>query len=233
MSYYGWIILGTIAGPLILSFDKKVAFYKLWKYLFLAELIVGIPFLLWDEYFATMEIWGFTPKYLLGIYAGHLPLEEICFFIVAPYGCVFIHQCLKAYFPDLKLENYGKVFAFAFVLSGLVLAMANLTKWYTMTACSLSSVLLIGIAFQYKAKWFGLFALSFTVSMIPFLVVNGLLTGFATPEPVVWYNDAHNIGFRIGTIPFEDLYYNMCMLLPTVALFEYFQKKSATKKAAL
>ncbi|MFN6084533.1 MAG: lycopene cyclase domain-containing protein, partial [Fluviicola sp.] len=47
------------------------------------------------------------------------------------------------------------------------------------------------------------------------------------------YNESHNIGFRIGTIPFEDLYYNMCMLLPTVALFEYFHKKSATKKAAL
>ncbi|MFN6085182.1 MAG: lycopene cyclase domain-containing protein, partial [Fluviicola sp.] len=192
MSFYAWIILGTIAGPFLLSFDKKVAFYKLWKHLFLAELIVGIPFLIWDEYFTVLEVWGFNSKYLTGIFVGHLPLEEVCFFIVAPYGCVFIHQCIKAYFPNLKLENYGKVFAFTFILSGLVLAMMNLTKWYTMTACSLSSILLIGIAFQLKAKWFGLFALSFTVSMIPFLVVNGLLTGFATPEPVVWYNESHN-----------------------------------------
>ncbi len=231
MSFYAWIILGTIAGPFLLSFDKKVTFYKSWKPLFISLLLVGIPFLLWDEYFTVKEVWGFNKDYLLGFFVGHLPIEEVCFFIVAPYGCVFIHQCLKSYFPNLRLDNYGKVFAFVFILSGLVLAFLHMNNWYTLTACSISAILLIGAAFQFKFKWFGNFALSYTISLIPFLVVNGLLTGVATENPVVWYNENHIIGFRITTIPFEDLYYNMCMLLPVVGFFEAL-KKRLEKQAA-
>jgi hypothetical protein len=35
-----------------------------------------------------------------------------------------------------------------------------------------------------------------------------------TPEPIVWYNEEHIIGWRIVTIPVEDLFYNYSMLLP-------------------
>ena len=77
MSYYFWILLGTIAGPFLLSFDKKVHFYTHWKSFLIATVIVATGFLIWDEYFTQLKVWGFTPKYLSGIYFGHLPLEEV------------------------------------------------------------------------------------------------------------------------------------------------------------
>jgi lycopene cyclase domain-containing protein len=225
MSWYLWIIVGTILGPLVLSFDQKVHFYTYWKSVLVGIVVVGIFFLLWDEYFTELEVWGFNPKYVTGIYWGKLPLEECLFFVVVPYACLFIHEVLKAYFPNMKTELLGKAFGFAFALSGLFFAMEHLKQWYTMTACSFSSILIIGFAFRAKVSWFGSFAFTYLVTLVPFLVVNGLLTGSATPEPIVWYNNDHFMGIRIGTIPIEDLYYNMCMLLPIVAIHELLIKK--------
>ena len=56
MSYYSWILLGTIAGPLLLSFDKKVHFYTHWKSFATATIIVASGFLIWDEYFTQLKV---------------------------------------------------------------------------------------------------------------------------------------------------------------------------------
>lgn len=233
MSWYLWVIVATVAGPIILSFDKKVHFYTYWKSVLTAILCIGIIFLLWDEYFTAKEVWGFNRQYLTGIYFGHLPLEECLFFLVVPYACLFIHEVLKAYFPNVKTDLLGKAFGFAFALSGLVLAIGHLKQWYTMTACSFSAVLIIGFAFRAKVKWFGSFALTYLVALVPFLIVNGILTGSVTPDPIVWYNEEHMIGIRIGTIPLEDLYYNMCLLLPIVAIHEAWLKKKTASSLRL
>lgn len=225
MSLYAWVIIGTIAGPFALSFDKKVAFYKTWKALFPALLLVGTTFLMWDEFFTVNDVWGFTSAYNSGIYIAHLPLEECLFFLVVPYSCVFIHACLKAYFPTFNPVVVGRYFAFTLALSGFYFGAMNSERWYTATACFGAAILITGTYFVAKVEWFNRFALTFLIALIPFLIVNGILTGSITPEPVVWYNEDHIIGWRISTIPFEDIYYNLCMLLPIVWLYEWGLKR--------
>jgi len=225
MSLYLWIILGSIIGPFFLSFDKKVHFYSYWKALFPAIILVAIGFLCWDEYFTELEIWGFTPAYLSGIYFGKLPLEECLFFLVVPYACVFVYEVIKAYFPKRKTAVLARLFSFLMVFSGMYLGIMYLDNWYTASACILSSMLILGLYFVGKAPWFGDFALTFFVVLIPFLIVNGILTGMFTEEPVVWYNSDHIIGFRIVTIPLEDIYYNLCMLLPIIAIYEWLKTR--------
>lgn len=225
MSLYLWIILGTIIFPLLLSFDKKIHFYTHWKTVFPAIFIVGVFFLLWDNYFTEHGVWGFNERYVQGIYLFRLPLEEVLFFLVVPYACVFVYEVVKGYLPNLKLDLLGRAFAFLMVLSGLLLTIFYLRNWYTLTACSLSVLLVIGIHFRARAKWFNHFALTFIICLIPFLIVNGILTGFMTPEPVVWYSENHITGIRIGTIPLEDIYYNLCMLLPIVFIHEVLSMK--------
>jgi lycopene cyclase domain-containing protein len=61
--------------------------------------------------------------------------------------------------------------------------------------------------------------------------VNGVLTGFFTDEPVVWYSEDHITGIRIGTIPLEDLYYNLSMLLPIVLIHEALKQAGIRKSA--
>lgn len=225
MSFYAWIILGSIVGPLLLSFDKKVHFIGYLKALLPAILMVGVVFLVWDQYFTQNGIWGFTPNYLLGIYLGDLPLEECLFFLVVPYSCIFIYEVIRSWFPRRKTALTARIFAFLMVFSGLYLGIRYMENWYTASACIGAAILIIGFHFVEKVRWFGDFALAFIVVLIPFLVVNGLLTGAATPEPVVWYNEEHIIGVRIITIPMEDIYYNLCMLLPVTALYEWWKKK--------
>lgn len=75
-----------------------------------------------------------------------------------------------------------------------------------------------------KKEWYGWFIISFLVALIPFLIVNGILTGAITPKPIVWYSEDHIVGWRIITIPVEDIYYNMTLLLPITAIFEFLKK---------
>ncbi|MFM7727525.1 MAG: lycopene cyclase domain-containing protein, partial [Flavobacteriales bacterium] len=69
--------------------------------------------------------------------------------------------------------------------------------------------------------WLGRFYRSYLVCLIPFLLVNGLLTSL----PVVTYNDLENLGIRIHTIPVEDTQYTLLLLLMNVTLFEHFRSK--------
>ena len=55
--------------------------------------------------------------------------------------------------------------------------------------------------------------------------MNGLLTGSFIPGEVVWYDNAENLGFRIGTVPIEDAFYAFNMLYMSLVLIEKFKLK--------
>lgn len=224
MSLYLILILGTFLGPFLLSFDKKVHFYTYWKWLFPSISIVAVVFIIWDQIFTQEKVWGFNPDYLQGVYLGDLPLEEVLFFFVVPYACVFIYEVLKAYFPNLRIQRLGQSVAFGITFAGFLFGTLYMENWYTSIACILAALLTIGIYFVERVNWYSNFALMYLIAIIPFLIVNGILTGAATAEPVVWYSPDHIMGPRIVTIPVEDLFYNYSMLLPIVWIFERFKK---------
>ncbi|MEN9301990.1 MAG: hypothetical protein RL264_419 [Bacteroidota bacterium] len=219
MSLYLAVVLAAFAGPLALSFDRKVHFYTHWKTVFIAISIVATGFIIWDEWFTQLKVWGFTPRYLLGIYLGHLPLEEILFFFIVPYNCVFIHEVQKAYFKKIPIAENGKLFGFGFALISMLVAFFFFGRFYT-TGAGFVAVILIALVLVTKQTWFGRFWLTYLIAVIPFLIVNGILTGMFTEKPIVWYNSEHIIGWRIVTIPVEDLIYNFDMLLPIIWIHE-------------
>ena len=162
MSLYGYLIIGAFIGPLLLSFDKKVAFYKNIKFFILGLLLTATFFLVWDEVFTINKIWGFNPRYLWGVYLGHLPLEEVLFFFIVPYNCVFIHQVLKAYFPEVKLKNWGTRFFILLGISSLVLTICYFKNWYTFTTCLIAFFCCV-YALVMKPAWLGNFAFTYCV----------------------------------------------------------------------
>jgi lycopene cyclase domain-containing protein len=218
-------MLVSFVSCLALSFDQKVAFYKNIKFLIPAITIVAIPFLIWDQIFTEYGVWGFNPSYLQGIYLGRLPLEEVLFFFFIPYCCLFIYEVLNAYFPNASLHRLTMFFSIFIVLSGVLMALTNMNQWYTLSACSLSALIVIFVMKQ-KYIWYPRAIFAFVVALIPFFIVNGILTGAATDEPIVWYNDAHNTGIRLLTIPLEDVFYNFSLLIPIIGIYHFLKIRS-------
>jgi lycopene cyclase domain-containing protein len=231
MSLYFILMLGTLIGPLILSFDKKVHFHTYWRYLFPSIFTVASFFLIWDEVYTQWAVWGFNPTYLQGWYLGHLPIEEVCFFLFVPYACVFVYECIKAYFPDLKPRRLGAFFALLFSCTSLVLSIVYIDNLYTGVTCLLAFALTIAMYYGLKIKWYGYFVVTFLVVQIPFFLVNGALTGMFTTEPIVWYNVEEIIGVRLISIPIEDILYNYTFLL--LVFYFYHLLKNRTKKRKL
>ena len=72
----------------------------------------------------------------------------------------------------------------------------------------------------------GHFYLAFGVILIPFLIVNSILTGSFIEGEVVWYNDVDTLGIRLGTIPVEDVFYAMLLILMNISIFEWLQERN-------
>jgi len=226
---YTYLLLdvGTLLFPLLLSFDSKVAFWRKWKFLFPSIIAVAAFFLIWDYFFTLWGVWGFTPAYLTGHYLGNLPLEEVTFFVVVPYACVFVYECLKVYFPSDPMRAAYKWIHIAFIIL-LALALAfYYDRLYTSVTAILLLFLLLFHSLVWRSKYLGYFYLAWLVCIIPMLLVNGVLTAL----PVVWYKPAQQIDLRLGTIPVEDFFYNMLCMLMNIGLYERFQrlKKEHTK----
>jgi lycopene cyclase domain-containing protein len=224
MSLYGWVMIFTIIGPLALSFDKKVHFYTRFISLFKAILPIAFVFILWDIYFTKNQIWGFTKEYISTIKIINLPLEEVLFFILVPYACLFIYEVVQAYFPNFNFKRVVPIFNFTFIGLGVILLLFGFGNWYTTSAVFIGILFVIYFGIIQKTTWYRWFVIAYLVALIPFIIVNGVLTGAITPNPIVWYNENHIVGWRIITIPVEDLFYNLSLLLPITALYERFKK---------
>lgn len=220
--HYTYLLINflTIFFPLILSFDKKVRFYTQWKYIFPGLLITGLIFLIWDYIFTLYDVWSFNKEYVIGTWFMNLPLEEILFFITVPFACLFIYECLNAYIKNDILGKYARAITVGFLVLSLVLLTLFFDRVYTLITFGLLALMSVYILLKGEKKA-GRFYLAYFISLIPFYVVNGLLTSI----PVVLYNDEENMGVRVGTIPFEDHFYSLAMLLMNMLFFEYFRGK--------
>jgi len=220
---YLLLMLGTMAVPLAFSFEKKVRFYTKLKYLLPAILFSGAIFIIWDLRFEELGIWSFNPEYLLGIYILNLPVEEWLFFIAIPYATVFIYEVLK-----VQLPNFEKPNLFLGVSLVLLVAFALTAYFFRERLYTFFNFFLLTIYFGYTIfrnrfkQHLTKFYLTWLISLIPFLIVNGFLTAL----PVVEYNDAHNLGIRIFTIPIEDFFYFFLLLLMNLTIFEYLKNRS-------
>ena len=183
-------------------------------------LTMGV-FIPWDVIFTINGVWGFNSNYFLGFEIFSLPLEEWLFFICIPFACVFTHYALLLYFPNLKLNKVAtKAISISLVLILFILALANYDKWYSLVNFSLA-IPLTWLVYKYNPQLLQHFLLTFLVMLIPFFIVNGVLTGSWIDNQVVWYNNAENLGIRMGTIPVEDSIYAYSMILMNLYFFEY------------
>jgi lycopene cyclase domain-containing protein len=87
------------------------------------------------------------------------------------------------------------------------------------------AIVLLALVYNYKRETLQVFFPIFLILLVPFFIVNGFLTGSWIHEEVVWYNNAENLGIRIGSVPIEDSIYALTMLLTIYILMEKFKDK--------
>lgn len=192
----------------------------------------AIIFLVWDSVFTAMGVWGFTEKHLSGLKLFNLPIEEILFFFAIPYACLFSYEVLN-YFVKKQFSRKA-IIGFSYVFLGVMVALA-ISSWgrhYTFYTSAFTAVFLFMHLFWLRRPYFSRIYFSYLVILVPFFIVNGILTGTGLEEPVVWYNDSENLGFRILTIPVEDSVYGFLLFGLNVTVLEEVRAKKGLSFAA-
>lgn len=210
----------AIGVPLIASFHPRVKFYRHFPVVLVSILFAALPFIPADHLFTHLKIWGFNPAYTTGIYIGNLPLEEYLFFLCIPFSCLFTFYCFRIFNIQWLSDKNGNKLAVVLAVLLMMTGLLFLKQRYTSTTFIATSLAIFAIRKWNPEFSFGLFFSAFSVLLIPFFICNGILTGTGLSEPVVWYNDAENFGFRMGTIPFEDTFYGMLLILLSCWAFQ-------------
>ncbi len=189
-------------------------------------ILPALFYIVWDSYFTFINVWHFNPSYITGINIANLPLEEVLFFFIVPYCCVFIYECIRCYFPLLKDNKKADVFLMILAVVLFITGIIFHNRYYTSWTFILNAIFIAtGYLFRNYFRSFNTiaFLVSYAICLIPFLIVNGFLTAI----PVVLYNDAENLGIRIYSIPFEDTFYGMLLVLMNIVLYEKLKSRSA------
>ncbi|WP_291806739.1 lycopene cyclase domain-containing protein [Lutibacter sp.] len=230
MSLYLILNIASFIVPFVYSFEKRMRFIKWWKSVFLSIIIVAIFFIIWDVIFTKQGVWGFNPKYHTDILFFGLPLEEILFFICIPYASLFTHYAFLYFKPKAKLsKSQTTVITYILITIAVIVLFIAWPKKYT-SVNFLLFVVLLAYSLVSKNNMLNQFFITFLLILIPFFIVNGILTGSFIEGEVVWYNNEENLGIRIFTIPVEDTVYAFNMLYSSLILIEFFKTKFTSKE---
>ena len=105
----------------------------------------------------------------------------------------------------------------------LMVIIRNHEKTYTLFNFGLLILALILALFD-KTRLLNRFYITFLIILIPFFIVNAILTGTFIPGEVVWYNNSEILGIRLLTVPVEDTGYTFSLILLNLLMINRIQK---------
>lgn len=222
-----FLILGlSLLYPVAQSFEWRVFMYRKMKFIFPGVFFSGTLFIIWDVFFTKAGIWGFNHTYTKSFYILGLPLEEWLFFLIIPYCIFFLHEVLRYFVKVFYFPQFSRAVIWVLMVAGLISLPFVWGKTYTFTTIAfVIPFLWLQLVLKTWKTWFSGFLLTFLISFIPFIIVNGFLTRI----PVVWYNNYENLAFRITTIPVEDFIYLLGMLVPAFTIYHFLLNRFASE----
>jgi len=216
---YLFVDFFTVLIPLVFSFHPKIQFYKRWKAFFIAAFFAAVIFITWDTIFTSLQVWNFNKNYITGIYFINLPIEEILFFICIPFSCVFTFYCLNKFYELSWNSKAETIFCLTFSGFLFITGLVFLNKIYTSVTFISTAFICVLLKFVFKIDWFGKAISVYAILLIPFMIVNGILTGTGLDAPVVQYNKREILNIYLFTIPVEDIFYGLELFLLNLFIF--------------
>ncbi|UCE36935.1 MAG: lycopene cyclase domain-containing protein [Thermoplasmata archaeon] len=212
-----------IIFPLLFSFEKRISYYKHFKPLFISILIVGGCYIIWDAVATSRGDWWFNHDYVMDFDIVGLPIEEIMFFVTAPYSCIFIYESLLYFLNDRQFNYDTRVFivpSLIFIVAGSMFYYQNYTATVLFSCALFFFLAMLAYPNMLKSVIYWLYII---IVFIPFFIMNYLLTSI----PIVLYNSEAIWNIRITTIPAEDFFYNFAMLSFYLMVYLFFKGRVA------
>ncbi len=229
MNTYLLINICIIFFPLILSFENKIKFYKKFLPLMISVISVGTIFLIWEIIAFNRNDWSFNREFVSGITICNLPLEEVLFYITAPYSIIFIYECVKYY---LKNRTY-RINFFLIIFIVMVLLLTGIifhVHYYTSTVFLFCGFLISTIGLSSGGCTFTkAIAVTVLISYTYLLIAEYILTSL----PVVMYDHYSILGIRITSIPLENFVYLLSMILGWLFVYNRAERCARKKKHLL
>ncbi len=189
-------------------------------------IIISTLFIIWDALATARGDWAFNPKYITGFKILGLPIEEILFFITVPYSCIFLYETFRTYFKDKKVYYNHHLYS-ALALLSFAVAIIFRNKPYTATIFIMTGTLFATARFCFKSIFTSsLYWLYIIVCTLLFAIFNHILTS----RPVVTYSSQAITGWRVGTIPIEDFFYNFALLSFYLIIYLFAQGRWGRKQ---
>jgi lycopene cyclase domain-containing protein len=132
MSKYLLIELGILVVPLLMSFEKRIRYYRNFPAVIASTGVICFLYIYWDIMATARGDWAFNARYVMPWRLLGLPLEEWLFFLVVPYSCLFIYESVNYFFKDRVLRISP------FLWTGLAVlffffGLSNISRPYTFT----------------------------------------------------------------------------------------------------
>jgi lycopene cyclase domain-containing protein len=95
MSKYMMVLILSGAVPFFLSYWPPLKLYRSISALVLSLSLIVVIFGAWDVWATYRGHWRFNPEGVWHFRFMNLPLEEILFFVVIPFCCIFTWEVIK------------------------------------------------------------------------------------------------------------------------------------------
>jgi lycopene cyclase domain-containing protein len=98
---YLLLLAACVVGTLPLEFLLHTGVYAQWRRLATALVPVVLIFGGWDLLAIHQHTWAYNQRYLIGVtLPGHLPLEELLFFVVIPTCSILAFEAVRVRQPS-------------------------------------------------------------------------------------------------------------------------------------
>ena len=97
---YLLVLTFCVLCTLPLEYVLQARVYRRWRSAAVAVLPVAAVFILWDYWAVRAGWWSFDRRYVVGLFAGPLPLEEILFFLVVPVCALLTFEAVRHLRPS-------------------------------------------------------------------------------------------------------------------------------------
>ena len=209
MSTYAWFHVLVGLPPLIAALAPwRFGWTRQeWRRFGWVALGVSLPWIVLDALSHARGWWAYAPEHVWAARLLGLPVEEVLFFVTVPFACLFLLTSLQRVMLTRQIDRrisdglrYG-----AIILAGIV---AWLLPYERSIADSLLLIVVVSASLWLWRRWTRTDVVWWCLVIALFFICNTVLTAL----PIVTYDHAYGSMVRLGTIPLEDLLYNLSLL---------------------